>query len=181
MANLPVPVPASEMAGNSIASSLWNSQVRDGLGFLLNDPLFVGTQTTTQNILSGSWTPISLDSEQFDTYGGHDNVTNNSRYTAQVAGYYSVCGVVAWSANGTNVRAARIHVNGNVVQGSSQMFPTSSTNVTGVCTPLRTVWLNLGDYVEVAGYNNSGLASPGLATAVAGDLSSALYVIWTHA
>ena len=181
MPTLPIPTPASEVPGASIASSLWNSQVRDGLGYLLNDPLFVGTQTTSQNVLTGVWTPINFNTEQFDTYGGHDNVTNNSRYTAQVAGYYSVCGVVCWAANATNVRAARIHVNGNVVQGTSQMFPTSSTNVTGVATPTRCIYLNVGDYVEVAGYNNSGAASPGLATSVAADLASALYVIWSHA
>lgn len=181
MANLPVPVPASTSAGASIASALWNSQVRDGLGFLLADPVFVGTQTTSQNILSGSWTAVSLNSTQFDSYGGHSNTTNNSRYTAQVAGYYSVSGVVCWAANATNVRAARIHVNGTVVQGTSQMFPTSSTNVTGVATPMRTIYLNTGDYIELAGYNNSGAASPGLATSVASDLSSALFVIWSHA
>ena len=37
---LPVPVPASETPGQSIASALWNSQVRDGLGYLLTDPVF---------------------------------------------------------------------------------------------------------------------------------------------
>lgn len=178
---LPVPVPASEDPGNSIASGLWNSQVRDGLGFLLNDPLFVGTQTSSQNILNNAWTAISLNSEQFDTYGGHDNVTNNTRYTAQVAGYYSVCGVTCWSTNGTGVRASRLHLNGAVVQGTSQMVSTSSTNVSGVATPMRCLYLNVNDYVEVAGYNNSGAASPGLATAVASDLSSALYVTWSHA
>ncbi|MEV6833469.1 hypothetical protein AB0N17_02890 [Streptomyces sp. NPDC051133] len=181
MTNLPVPVPASEVPGGSVASSLWNSQVRDGLGFLLADPLFVGTQTTSQNVLTSTWTPINLNTEQFDTYGGHDNTTNNSRYTAQVAGYYAVCGVVCFATNSTGVRAARIHVNGAVVQGTSQMFPTLPSNTSGVATPLRTLYLNVGDYVEVAGWNNSGLASPGLATGVAPDLSSALYVAWAHA
>jgi hypothetical protein len=181
MANLPVPVPASATAGASIASSLWNSQVRDGLGYLLNDPVFVGTQTVSQNVLNNTWTAISLDTSQADSYSGHSNTTNNTRYTAQVAGYYSVCGVTCWTANATGVRASRIHVNGAVIQGTCQMFMTSSTNTTGVATPLRTIWLNVGDYVEIAGYNSSGLASPGLATGTASDLSSALYVIWSHA
>lgn len=181
MSNLPVPVPATESAGALIASALWNSQVRDGLGFLLNEPTFVGTQTASQNILNNAWTAISLDTTQVDSYSGHSNSVNNSRYTAQVAGYYSVCGVTCWTANATGVRASRIHVNGSVIQGTCQMFNTSSTNTTGVCTPLRTLYLNAGDYVEVAGYNSSGLASPGLATGTAPDLSSALYVAWTHA
>ncbi|MGW2936086.1 hypothetical protein ACWDA7_30510 [Streptomyces sp. NPDC001156] len=181
MTNLPIPVPAQEVPGASVASTLWNSQVRDGLGFLLGEPLFMGTQTSSQNVPSGAWTAINLNTEQIDTYGGHDNVTNNSRYTAQVDGWYSVCGVSCWANNGTGTRASRIHVNGNVVQGSSQMFAPNPSNITGVATPLRTVYLNTGDYVELAGWNSSGLALPGLATGVAADLSSALYVAWAHA
>lgn len=181
MANLPVPVPASETPGTSIASALWNSQVRDGLGFLLADPCFVGTQTASQNILSSTWTTIAINTSQTDSYSGHSNSVNNTRYTAQVAGYYSVCGVTCWSTNGTGTRGSRLHVNGNVIQGTAQMVPTSTTNVIGVATPLRTLYLNVGDYVEIAGWNSSGLANPGLATSVAADLSSALYVAWTHA
>ncbi|MGW2692322.1 hypothetical protein [Streptomyces sp. NPDC001296] len=181
MPNLPIPVPATEAPGDSIASALWNSQVRDGLGFLLTEPVFQGTQTSSQNVLSGTWTAINLNTEQIDTYGGHDNVTNNSRYTAQVPGWYSVCGVTCWVANSTGTRASRIAVNGNTVQGTSQMFAPNPSNTTGVATPLRTVYLNQGDYVEVWGWNSSGLASPGLATGTAPDLSSGLYVAWVHA
>ncbi|MGW1525466.1 hypothetical protein [Streptomyces sp. NPDC002159] len=181
MPALPVPVPADEVPGASIASALWNAQVRDGIGYLLNEPVFVGTQTSSQNVLHNTWTALNLNTEQFDTYGGHDNVTNNSRYTAQAPGFYAVCGIACFTANATGVRAARIHVNGNVVQGSCQMFMTQNTNITGVATPLRTVYLSAGDYVEVAGYNNSGLASPGLSTGVAADLASALFVLWSHA
>ncbi|MYV44288.1 hypothetical protein [Streptomyces sp. SID2888] len=154
--------------------------MRDGLGFLLDVPVFVGTQTSPQSAVNG-WTAISLNTTQVDTYGGHSNTVNNSRYTAQVAGYYNVCGVACWATNGTNVRAARIDVNGTVVQGTSQMFPASTTTITGVATPLRTVYLAVGDYVEVAGYQNSGVASPGLATGVASDVTSSLFVIWSHA
>jgi hypothetical protein len=181
MVNLPVPVPASEAPGDSVASTLWNSQVRDGLGFLLAEPAFVGTQTASQNVLTSTWTAISINTSQVDTYGGHSNVTNNTRYTAQVPGYYSVCGVTCWSANGTGTRGSRLQINGAVIQGTAQMVTPSSTNITGVATPLRTLYLGVGDYVELAGWNSSGLASPGLATGVASDLSSALYVAWTHA
>jgi hypothetical protein len=174
-------VPATEIPGASIASSLWNSQIRDGLGYLLNAPLFMGTQTSSQNVLSSAWTAINLNTEQIDTYGGHDNVTNSSRYTAQVTGLYTVCGVTCWATNGTGTRASRIHVNGNPIQGSSQMVAANPSNITGVATPARVVYLNTGDYVEIAGWNSSGLASPGLATGTAADLSSALVVAWAHA
>jgi hypothetical protein len=182
MATLPIPVPAQEAPGLPVASSLWNAQVRDGYGFLLNVPVFVGTQTAAQsNIVDNTWTPINLNTSQVDTYSGHSNTVNNSRYVAQLAGYYIVTGVVCWAANATGARAVRIHVNGVVVQGTAQMVPTSSTNVTGIATPTRTIFLKVGDYVEVAGYNNAGLAPPGLSTGVAADLSSALFVLWSHA
>lgn len=181
MPNLPIPVPATEEPGVSIASTLWNSQIRDGLGFLLTEPVFMGTQTSSQNVPSGAWTAININTEQIDTYGGHDTVTNNSRYTAPIAGWYSVCGVTCWSANSTGTRASRIHVNGTVIQGSSQMYAPNPSNTTGVATPLRVVYLNVGDYVEVAGWNSSGLGLPGLATGTAPDLSSGLFVAWAHA
>jgi hypothetical protein len=183
MANLPVPTLASELANNSFTAALARAGIYNTGQFLLNVPLFVGTQTTSQSIGNAvsTWTALSLNTSQVDTYGGHSNVTNNTRYTAQVPGYYSVCGVTCWSANGTGTRGSRLQINGAVIQGTAQMVTPSSTNITGVATPLRTLYLGVGDYVELAGWNSSGLASPGLATGVASDLSSALYVAWTHA
>ena len=178
MANLPVPTLASEVTNNLIPAALWRASVYNPATFILNPPLFVGTQTSVQSIASNSWTAINLNTEQVDTYSGHDTVTNNSRYTAQVAGWYSVCGVVAWTPNGTSFRGSRLHVNGSVLQGSAQMTAFSnSANSTVVATAARSVQLNVGDYVEVAGFQLTG---SNLSTAVSGEVASALWVCWSH-
>lgn len=179
MANLPVPVLASEVSNNWVTAALWRANVYNASTFTLNPPLFVGTQSVTQSISSNAWTAATLDTEQVDTYGGHSNTVNNSRYTAQVAGWYSVCGVVCWAGNGTSFRGSRIHVNGSPVQGAAQMSQFSgSSSTTGLATPTRTVQLAVGDYVEVAGYQLTGSA---LSTTVNLESASALWVCWLHA
>ncbi|MGW2936085.1 hypothetical protein ACWDA7_30505 [Streptomyces sp. NPDC001156] len=180
MPNLPVPVLASEVANNLFTAALARAGIYTTGNFLLAPPLFVGTQTSAQSIGNNPspWTAISLNTEQVDTYVGHDNVTNNSRYTAQVAGVYSVCGVVAYAANATGVRGARLHLNGSAIQGSAQMtLPGPGTNLCGVATPVRAVQMAVGDFVEVAAYQNSGAS---LSTTTSSDLSSALWVCWSH-
>lgn len=180
MANLPVPADVRPVPGQNNPSSLWNSQVRDGHTFLANRPLFVGTQINAQSIPNAAWTPVVIDSAQTDSYTGHSNSTNASRYVAQVPGWYAVSGIVCYTANATGVRAARLHVNGSVVQGSAQMNLTPTTaDLCGIATPVRTVYLNVGDYVEVAAYQASGAAlSTGFGSSP--DLASGLWVRWTR-
>lgn len=181
MANLPLPVPASEQAGNLITGALWNANVFNGLTYLLNPPIFVATQSTTQTASNGAWFVVGFDTEQVDTYNGHSTTTNNSRYVCQQAGYYDVCGVAVAGANATGVRAARISLNGgaNPVAGASCMVATAgSSSFTGICTPVRTIYLNLNDYIELGLYQTSG---GNLVTGVAADLASALYVAFRHA
>lgn len=176
MANLPVPVLASEAANNNFTEALARAGIYNTGTFLLNPPLFVGTQTTTQSVTTGSWTVLSLNSTQVDSYGGHSNVTNNSRYTAQVGGLYQVCGVSAFATNTSGVRGTRLQVNGNVVQGTAQMMLPAPSSGTALATPVRTVRLNAGDYIEVAGWQSSGGS---LSTIVAADVACALWVVWS--
>ncbi|MFF7142231.1 hypothetical protein ACFZB5_13415 [Streptomyces nodosus] len=178
MANLPVPVLASEVAGNFFTAALARAGIYNAGTFLLNPPLFVGTQNTTQSTTTGAWTVTSLDTTQVDSYGGHSNTTNNSRYTAQVAGLYQVCGVVGWASNATGIRGARLHLNGAPIQGTAQMTIAASGSVHAMATPVRVVRLGAGDYVEVAGWQSSGGA---LVTNVGSDIAPALWVCWAGA
>lgn len=51
-------------------------------------PLVRITANATQSIANNSQTALQFASEDIDTHGFHDNVTNNSRITPSVAGYY---------------------------------------------------------------------------------------------
>ncbi|MGW2692324.1 hypothetical protein ACWC3Y_10735 [Streptomyces sp. NPDC001296] len=178
VANLAIPTLTVPTVGNFDTGAWWTQNVTNMLTYGLNPPIFAGTQTSAQSTANTTWTTITLDTEQADSYGGHNTATNNSRYVAQIAGWYTVCGVAVFANNATGSRAARLHVNGNVIQGSAQnVLTSSSSSFTGVMTPVRAVQLAVGDYVEVAGWQSSGGS---LNTGVASDLASALFVAWAH-
>lgn len=175
MTNLPVPVPATVLPGQLITGALWNASVTNALTYVLNRPMFYGYQAAAQSLANNAAAPITLDSSTIDTYGGHSNTSNNSRYVAQVAGWYMVTGTVTYNPNTTAGRAATIYKNGTEVPGAAGFAAgaTPYASATGECF----VYLNgTGDYVEVWGYQNCGAA---LATNTTHN--SSLTAIWIHA
>lgn len=179
MTGLAVPTPAQVVPGNLMTAALWNATVYNGITYLLNPPQCHAWQSSAQSVTSGAWTSISLNNTTTDPYAGHSDTTNNSRYTAQVSGWYEISGVVAFIANAAGYRAAKCVVNGAVINASTgySWNNTGSWN-SAVTTPVRVVFLNVGDYVELQGFQNSGGA---LSTTTLGELCSALTVRWVHA
>lgn len=177
MANPPVPVPRNWTVGETATGAFANS-LRDDCNFLLNKPRARVTQVTTATTLTTSvWTVIGMDASVIDTYGGHSNSTNNSRYTAIVAGRYRCVGCVAFAGNITNRRQARLMVTGTPVLGSAvSMNALGSAALTAAQITEADVFLNVGDYVEVAGWQDSG---GNLNTLIgATDFGSSLSVTW---
>lgn len=176
MANLPVPIPRNWTPGETEVGAYLNS-VRDALNFLLNPPVAVLEQATVQSIANSSWTSVALDSSVVDSYGMHSNVTNNTRATAQVAGWYLPLGASAFSINATGERATRFTVNGAGVNATSV---TKAAIATGdyTVTPAVSVpvYLNVGDYLEVQAIQLSGA---GLNT-ITGAVTSSLSLYWLH-
>lgn len=175
MANLPVPSPRSFAVSEVEAAGYLNS-VRDALNFLLNPPLALLYQTVAQTVGSGGTGVLALDSTVADTYGGHSNVTNNSRYTAIVAGWYFVKGGVVWAVNATANRIIQITKNGVAVpQSWVAVLATTAVNAPGEETTAL-VFLNAGDYVEISISQNSG---GNLNTFVTGPNPS-MHIWWVH-
>lgn len=143
--------------------------------FLLSPPIAVLLQSVAQSLTSATFTSLTLDVETVDSAGGHDTVTNTSRYTAVYPGWYEVGGGTGYAANVTGRRGARWAVNGTAINGSGVLIPTNSSGTTQV--PARTiqVYLNVGDYVELQGYQDSGGA---LNTAVSTDQQSCMSIRW---
>ncbi|MFE3577837.1 hypothetical protein [Streptomyces vinaceus] len=173
---LPVPTPASVSAGDYITGALWNASVYNGISFLASRPFFIGVQTIVQSIANGTWQPITLDTETADPYGGHSTVSNTSRYTCQVAGWYRVGGRVAFAANGTGSRGARIHINANYIQGGAALY--GAGTLMGIPEVNHVLYLSVGDYIELAGGQNSGGS---LSTAYVNEGASVMYAFWEHA
>ena len=174
MANLPVPVPRNWNVGETVAGAFENS-IRDGLNFLLNPPIAQMTQSAVQSIANSTITPLAYDGSVVDSYGGHSNVTNNTRYTAQVTGWYYVSGVAAFASNATGVRVGRLRKNGSDVV----YFDAWDQAVNGQPTATVTagiLFLNVGDYVEFCGYQTSGGALNTFTTGPQPGMS----VYWLH-
>jgi hypothetical protein len=173
------PTPYTAATGNFLTAGLWNAQVRDGVGYLMSPPSFRAHAETAQNLLDGQWVSLNLETEEFDNYGGHSTTTNTSRYTCQVAGLYLVSGIASYTTNGAGWRAVRIQVNGSsTVHGSFVKTLPVSGGSSAVGTTCM-VQLNVGDYIEVQGNQNSGVTSPGLATsASAGDVACSMSALW---
>jgi hypothetical protein len=171
-----IPTLVSQAPGNPITSALWNGTVVGGLQAAQNPVLFKGYATTTQAIASatGGTNVILLDSEDFDTDGGHSTTTNTSRYVCQTAGVYLCFGSVCLgTGNGTGTRSAEILKNGGQINGASTQFGATASNGS-TATGLVLVRLAVGDYVELSAWQNSGASQ---STATQTHLLSTLNVI----
>jgi hypothetical protein len=173
-------VPATKTFTDGIAtSSEANAYLRDVLNFLLAPPQAILRQAVAQSLTTATMTAITFDAEDLDTNvagtAQHDNVTNNSRFTAVYAGWYQVSGGLGVASNVTNRRATRFAVNGTFLNGTGIYLPANPTGTCEIPTRTHAVFLNVGDYVEMQGYQDSGGA---LLTAAATDTMSTMYVRW---
>jgi hypothetical protein len=177
VANLPVPIPRTATVSEVETGADLNT-LRDAVTFLLNPPDAVLYQATAQSVANGAFAPATLDASTVDTYGGHSNVTNNSRYTAQVAGTALVSAVGGFAANGTGARGVAVYKNGSAVEGKTQaVVPAVSTVVTLVPLTCQ-VPVVAGDYLEVFVYQSSGGA---LNTSASLGQRCGMDVLWIHA
>lgn len=141
------------------APPVWTAGTRitaQALAFLLNPPLFLAIQSGTQSIANNSYTPFTLATPTIDTYGGWD-AGQPTRYTAQVAGYYTVCGVSAWAAAGSaGPRGTAITKNGSTVPGAASTAESAAGNGNQTATPTIDIYLAAGDYIQVRGLQITG-------------------------
>jgi len=156
-----------------------NSFFRDPINFLLNRPHAELRQTTTQSFVTGTNTAVQFNAEDVDTdvdgVGGHDNVTNNTRYTARYPGWYLISGVIEFNANATGTRFAWLAVNGTDVNGSVGRGIADAAGSSVTPSRPKLIFLNVGDYVELIGFQTSGGA---LGTVVSARDQSSMSVLW---
>jgi len=147
------------------------------VGRLLDPPRARLRQTTLHALTNAAFTSIQFQSEDYDTVSGHDNVTNNSRYTCQVAGLYVFTGKVAFAANATGQRAMQWALNGTAVSGSQDSWPAvAAVERQFVATTYEAV-LAVNDYVELQAFQDSGGSlNTSVATAGTQSLMTARWV-----
>ena len=152
-----------------------NTNLRDYLAFLINPPLFVQAAAPSTSLANAAWTALSMTTPGTDTYTGWASA-NPTRYTCQAAGFYDIKGTVGHAANVTGERGASIFLNGAQMVSAQQLDSAdTSTHGTVQNVVAPDTYLNVGDYIELRGYQSSGAA---LATTASGSMLSAR---WVHA
>jgi hypothetical protein len=115
-----------------------------------NMPAFSAYPTSGTSTSTGTWTKITFDSENFDT----NNNFASSRFTPTVAGYYQITGNVRYNAITASAIYSGIYKNGSLFCQSGTGGATAYVSV----SVSSIVYLNGStDYVEIYGYQNSGL------------------------
>lgn len=171
---LAVPVPITWTVGEVVTASQLNG-LRDALDYLLNPPIFAATQTSATTPWT-TWSVVGVQSVSVDTYSGYSS--SNGGYIAQVAGYYQTTGVVCYAQATTGFRSAGVQVNSTRVPGSIQDLTPDSDFPCVASVPV-TVYLNVGDLVQLVGYVGGG-TNVGT-SASHSDIISRLDVRWVHA
>lgn len=102
---------------------------------------------SAQSISASTWTKVSMNAEDFDTYSNYD--TTNYRFTPTVAGYYQITSVIYWE-NGTATQSGvslAIYKNGTIYRGVRNLVQASGGG--GVTISLPMLFNGSTDYVEV--------------------------------
>lgn len=122
--------------------------------YTVNKPVVRLIATTTQNLTDNTAAAIAFGTSStiIDTHSYHSEVTNNTRVTPLIAGYYRVYGLVAYSAQTTYLSLQSvIRFNGVDQAGNQRNGPNATSSPRGV--PAEGTFLCNGstDYLEIAG------------------------------
>lgn len=160
-----VPVVRTWTAGEVVTAAFMNLNIRDVCAWLLSPAICQVRQIVSQSLATGTPAAITMTAEDSDTTGMHSTVSNTSRLTAVYPGVYDTVGCVGYAANATGRRIPSIRVNAAVVDGAATAFSATAASVGKFPTPRMQTFLNVGDYLELWGTQESGGA---LSTAVGG-------------
>jgi hypothetical protein len=130
--------------------------------FLLKPPAAELRQIVAQTLTNSTGGAITFTASDVDqdyltaSNAGHSNSVNTTRYTANFPGWYQLGGVVAFVPNATGRRANWWAVNGSTLNASQCAYAATAASDCEVATRVKQAYLNIGDYVELFGYQESG-------------------------
>lgn len=156
-----VPSQRTWLSGEVVMATMLNSNVRDAVTFSITSrPHAVLRRATTQSIpnANNSFDAIQFDTEDRDNDSAHSTVTNTSRFTAVTAGWYMVTGSVSWVGSSGGRRGSRWAINGTPVPGTEIMTPPAGNTSMGTPAVSTDVFLNVGDFLELFVFQDSGAA-----------------------
>jgi hypothetical protein len=135
--------------------------------YTVNRPLVRLVAAATQSLTNNTSTAIQFGtgSTSIDTHGYHSEVTNNSRVTPLVAGYYRAYGVVAYGARTdyTSLQSV-IRFNGTDQAGNQREGPNATSSPRGVPAEGEFLCNGSTDYLELGGLQVNGAAAAQVTT-----------------
>ncbi|WP_433520151.1 hypothetical protein ACQP2T_63465 (plasmid) [Nonomuraea sp. CA-143628] len=179
-----VPNPRTWTSSEQVTAAKLNTDIRDSWNFFKARPFCLLGKTADTSITISTLTAIPWDVELKDSDNGHSNVTNNTRYTAQTAGWYSVRCIAYLIRFDFSWADLTIRKNGATQQSRSTLIPTKGSGDFTVMATAGYVQLAVNDYVEATIIMLSGSSNNG--NVVAHELfapwySSRLQVEWVSA
>lgn len=115
----------------------------------------------TQSLPNNTATAIAFAGEDYDSHGGHDTVTNNSRWTVPAGwdGYYDLRGAVTHGARTDySFVDAWVRKSGTVNIPSSGRRPGGNQSQVNTVPVFARVFLSAGEYVELVAQQNNTAA-----------------------
>lgn len=154
---MPFVLPSDPVTGQ-IAPVTWGDAVRDGLNFLANPPSVRVYHNASQNLLTGTDTAVTFNSERWDTDTMHDPAVNPTRITFKTAGLYVVQAGIRIQFNATGYRQLYFRLNGptNFV-GAYELHDAEVNSSQPDIFTMSTIWkFAVNDYIELMALQNSG-------------------------
>lgn len=156
-------IPSLPLFTSGIAKSGQFNRLRDAIAFWQNPPSALITGNAGQSLTTATWTLVAFPTTSYDT---DTIVTSTSRLTAKTAGRYSVTAKLTYAANTTGIRRVMVRKNAaGSSTGGTELYveTTGAITAAGVKTPASIpagpeFQLSAGDYLEVFGYQDSGVA-----------------------
>ncbi len=115
-------------------------------------------KTANQSIANATWSPLTFQSESYDTANLHDNAVNPSRFTIpEDWAFVQLTGGLAWGSNSTGARLIRFLKNGISVPGMPMQYKRAyATSQASLGSPVLPCVE--GDYFEFTVFHNKGSA-----------------------
>lgn len=171
-----VPVTRTWVAGEVVTAAYMNNNITAVLGWLLAPAIVQARQLVAVSVANaGTGTLQTFTGEDVDSTGMHSTSVNTSRLTAVYPGWHMGFASISYAANATGRRGGVWNVNGTGLNGANTFVPAGVASQ--VVIPMRSIltFLNVGDYLEVKGYQDSGGA---LSTAISAGEQSLLSAVW---
>lgn len=149
----------------------------DRMRGLTRPPIARLRQTSVQALANNTSVTMLFQVEDVDSdpagTGGHSG--SSDRWTCVYPGWYLLSGGIGFASNATGFRLASLKKNGGVIPGGDVLLPAASGNITRLPARTELAYFSVGDYAQLAGYQNSGGS---LNTSAGGDEQSTLNIMW---